>query len=263
MNIWWNLIKKEYRMVRISTFISLALLLIAGLWFVYLSHKYNVAIIIAPASFILVLMVFYPAIYMLKSLSWEFNIARHLWLHCPQPAWMLLSAKWANCLLQMLVIMVVTVALILWGVLISTIPPEVFNGLSHSNILSIIFEVGFYAALLVVAAGIYLGAWATFISVVSAAAKNLLGRYRWLAGIAAFLIATWGIGQLQQTWFYQQVTRWGQLNFQLHSLQEILAAKSFNIGIGQLYTGQVLFYFLLTVALLALSAWLIDHKVEV
>ena len=248
-------------MTRTAILISLAILLIAGLWFVYLSHRYNIGVIIAPATFVLFLLLFYPAIYMLKSLAWEFKVTPHLWLHCPQPAWMLLSAKLVNSLLQMLVIMIMTAALLLWGVLTSTFPEEL-NGLTRSNILSFIIEVGFYVAMLTIAASIYFGVWATFFSVVSAAARNLLGRYRWLAGIAAFMIATWGIGQLQQTWLCQQITHWGQLNIRLQSLPEI-PAVNIHLHMGQIYVGQILFYFLVTAALFALSAWLVDHKVEV
>jgi len=130
------------------------------------------------------------------------------------------------------------------------------------NIFSFIIETGIYTAVFTVAASIYIGAWATFISVVSAAARNLLGRYRWLAGIAAFVIATWGIGQLQQTWFYQQITRWGQLSIRLHNFPEIPAAN-IHPFLDQIYAGQILFYFLVTAILFALSVWLVDHKIEV
>jgi len=80
-----------------------------------------------------------------------------------------------------------------------------------------------------------------------------------------------GFGQLQQTWIYEQITCWGPINIRLLSLPEISGDYpthlSVNFGahlaMGQFYAGEILFYFLLTVALFALSAWLIDHKVEV
>ena len=261
MSAWWNLFKKEYRVTRTSALIFLAILLIGGLWLVYLSQRYSVGVIIGPTSMLLAFLVFYPATYILKSLSWEFKVTPHLWLHCPQPAWMLLSAKLAIGLFQMLVIMSITAALLFWGILNSSLPGQL-SGIIPSPI-SFLMEIGFYAALIIIAAGIYIGAWATLISVVSATAKNILGKFRWLAGIASFLVATWGMGQLQQTWIFQQITRWGQLHLRLQSLQDIPAPYRMHIQLDQLYTGQILFYLLLTILLFALSVWLIDNKIEV
>jgi len=270
MNVWWNLLQKEYRMTRNSALISLAILIIGGLWLVYLSYRYNIGIIIVPASFLLVLLLFFPAIYMVKSLAWEWKITPHLWLHCPQPAWMLLSAKLAIALLQMLSILLIAAALLLLGISISSIPEEV-GGIALTSLLSFIIEVGFYATIFSFAVSIYIGAWATLISVVNALAGNILGRFRWLAGTATFIVAVVGFGQLQQTWLYKLITGWGLINIKLQSLPELsrnfrthLSANSeVHMALGQFYAGEILFYLLLTVSLYALSAWLIDHKVEV
>jgi hypothetical protein len=262
MSAWWNLLKKEYRATRTSAIISLSILIAGGLWLVYLSQRYNAGVIIGPASFLLIFLMFYPAIYLLKSLSWEFKVTPHLWLHCPQPAWLLLLAKLTNGLFQMLIIMIIASVLLLWGVLNSPLPGQL-SGIVSSPV-SFFIEIGFYVAVIIIAAGIYIGAWATFISVVSATAKNILGRFRWLAGIAAFLAATWGMGQLQQTWIFQKVTNWGLLHLRLQSLENFPEAYSgMHLHLGQIYTGQILFYILFTVALFALSVWLIDNKVEV
>jgi hypothetical protein len=270
MNVWWNLFQKEYRMTRNSAFISLAILLIGGLWLVYLSYRYNLGVIFVPAAFLLIVLLFYPAIYIVKSLAWEWKVTPHLWLHCPQPAWMLLSAKLANALLQMLTIMVIAAGLLLLGVFISP-SLEQLGGLAPSSLISLIVEVGFYAAVFTVAAGIYIGSWATLISVLNALVANILGRFRWLAGVAVLIVAVVGFGQLQQTRIYELITRWGQIELRLLSLPEVAGnfraqmSASFepNMALGQFYAGEILFYFLLTAALFALSAWLIDHKVEV
>jgi hypothetical protein len=170
----------------------------------------------------------------------------------------------------MLAILIIAALLLVLGISVNPFP-EQLSGITPSSLFPLIVEVGFYAALFTVAASIYIGAWATLISVVNAVAGNILGRFRWLAGIAAFIVAVVGFGQLQQTWIYEQITCWGPINIRLLSLPEISGDYpthlSVNFGahlaMGQFYAGEILFYFLLTVSLFALSAWLIDHKVEV
>jgi hypothetical protein len=267
MSVWWNLLHKEYRMTRISAFLALAILSIGGLWLVYLSARYNnIGIIIAPAIFVLIFLLFYPAIYILKSLYWEWKVTPHLWLHCPQPAWVLLSPKMAVALLHMLVVMLITAALLLLGIWVNPISQEAGN-FTLSSLLPFIIEAGFYTAAFIFAASIYIGAWATLISVVTAMTANILGRFRWLAGVAVFAVAVAGFGHLQQSWIYEQITHWGHINIQLRSLQEIsgltVDVTGTHLVLGQIYTGEILFHLLLTVALFALSSWLIDHKVEV
>jgi hypothetical protein len=260
MNAWLNLLQKEFRMTRNSALLSLAILFIGGLWLVFLSYSRSIGIIFAPAAVLLVILLFYPAMYILKSLAWEWKVTPHLWLHCPQPAWMLLMAKLAIAMLQMLVIILITAGLLLLGISINT-NPEQLGGISiSSSLLPFVVEAGFYAAVFTIAASIYIGSWATLISVANGMAGNILGRFRWLAGIAVFAVATVGFGQLQQTWVYRQITHWGSFNIGMHNLP--LVPRT-NIAAGHLFAGEILFYFLLTLGLFALSAWLIDHKVEV
>jgi hypothetical protein len=259
MSAWMTLLQKEFRMTRNSALLSLAVLLVGGLWLVYLSYNRSLGIVFAPAAMLLVLLMFYPAIFMLRSLTWEWKVTPHLWLHCPQPAWMLLAAKLAIALLQMLAIIIVTALLLLLGISISP-QVEQQTGFSFSSLLPVILEAGTYAAVFAVAAGIYIGAWATLISVANALAGSILGRFRWLAGIAVFAVATVGLGWLQQTWFYKQITNWGAIDVRLYSLRELFPAHT---NTGQIFTGDILIFILLTVGLYALSAWLIDHKVEV
>lgn len=264
MNEWLNLFQKEYRMTRNSALISLVILLIGGLWLVYLSYLHNIGVIIVPAAFLLMILLFYPALYILRSLAWEWKVSPHLWLHCPQPAWMLLSAKLVNALIHVLVVMAITAALLSLGISINP-HPEQLSSVSPSALLLFIFiiEAGFYAAVFTVAASIYIGAWAILISVAIAMTGNILGRFRWLAGIAVFFVAAVGFGRLQQTWIYEQLTCWGPINIGMPG-HPLIPRMDITMGfVGQFYTGQIIFYLLLTAALFALSAWLIDHKVEV
>lgn len=266
MSAWWNLLHKEYRMTRTSALLMMAILLIGGIWLVYLSSRYNnIGIIFVPAVFLLFILLFYPAIYILRSLHWEWKVTPHLWLHCPQPAWMMLSAKLAVALLQMLVVMLTAAALLLLGIYVTSTPQEL-GVITLSSLLPFFIEAGFYTAVLVFAASIYIGAWAILISVVTALAANILGRFRWLAGAAVVVVAVAGFGRLQQTWIYDLITHRGAINIQLQHLPKVFDLTTINgapVVLGQFYAGQILFYLLVTVALFALSVWLIDNKVEV
>ena len=258
MSAWTTLLHKEFRMTRNSALLSLAIVLIGGLWLVYLSHDRSIAIILAPAVLVPVILMFYPAIFMLKSLAWEWKVTPHLWLHCPQPAWMLLSSKLATALLQMLAIIIITALLLLLGVSVN--PQQELDGINYSSLLAFVLEAGTYTAVFIFAASIYIGAWATLISTANYLAGSILGRFRWLAGIAVFAVATLGLGWLQQTSFYKQITDWGPIDIKLNSLQQLSLE---HITSSQIFIGDILVYFFLTVGLYALSAWLIDHKAEV
>lgn len=258
MSAWVNLFQKEYRMTRNATFISLAILLAGGLWLLYLSYRHNIAVLLIPAGFLLVFLLFYPAMYILRSLAWEWKVSPHLWLHCPQPAWMLLSAKLAHPLLHSLAVMALTAVLLTLGISISPHPEQL--GLNTADLLPLLFEAGFYAAAVIVAASIYISAWATMISVATVLAGQFLGRFRWVAGVAVFLAATAGVGRLEETGAYALITRWGMVNININHFSPF---PRMDINIGQFYAGEVLFYLLLTAALFALAAWLIDRKVEV
>ncbi|WP_421071866.1 hypothetical protein [Pelotomaculum propionicicum] len=259
MSAWLNLLQKEIRMTRNSALLTLAILLAGGLWLVYLSFSRSIGIIFVPAAMLLVVLLFYPAIYMLKSLAWEFKVAPHLWLHCPQPAWMLITAKLAVAMAQMLAIIIIAAGMLLLGVIINP-QPEQLAGIDFSTLLLFIMEAGTYAAVFTVAASIYIGAWGALIAVAFAIAGNYLGRFRWLAGIAVFIAATAGFSRLQETWLYKQITDWGAINI---GIQNLPLVSPTHINAAQIFAGDILVYSLLTVGLFALSAWLIDHKVEV
>lgn len=260
MSTWLNLLVKEFRLTRNSALLLFAIMFIGGFWLVYLSYSYNMGFVIGPAGLLLVVLLFYPAIYMLKSLAWEWKVTPLLWLHCPQPAWMLLTAKLAVAILQMTAIIIVAAGLLLLGIIINPQPEQLLGNISPSSLLPFVLETGTYAAIFTIAAGIYIGAWATVISVTNALAGNFLGRLRWLAGIVVFAVALLGFGQLQQTSAFRFITNWGEINI---SIQHLPLVQQTPINMGQVYAGEIIFYVLLTVALYALSAWLIDHKIEV
>lgn len=261
MNAWLTLLYKEYRMSRTSILIKLGVIIIGWLWLMYLSQHYKPGLILAPVPLLVFIALVYPAVFMLKYVSKELKHTPHLWLHSPQPAWMLLSAKLVMGLAYMSLMLLLN-AIFVYGVLFSNYLPEL-NDITIGTVASIITEAGAYLALFIFAAGIYLASWATLIAVVSAATRHILGRFHGLATFATLLAATWGMGRLTETWLYGKITHWGAINLSLQSYKNLPFRSDINIPYFPIYTGTILFYLVLTAALFTLSAWLIDHKVEV
>ncbi|MCL6560693.1 MAG: hypothetical protein K6U74_18250 [Firmicutes bacterium] len=261
MNAWLTLLYKEYRMIRTSILVQLGVVIIGGLWVVYLSQRYHPGLIMAPVSLLLFIALFYPALFMLKNVSRELKHTPDLWLHCPQPAWMLLSAKLVMVLAYTIVVLLLIAIFVYW-VLFSSSLPEL-TGIAAGTMASFITRAGAYLALFVFAAGIYLASWATLLAVVSAAARQILGRFHWLAALAVFFAATWGLGRLQATRLYEKATHWGALDFALQPFKDQMLSGHIHIAHSRIYAGEILFYLALTAALFALSAWLVNNSVEV
>ena len=260
MNPWWNLLKKEYRMSRTSILTILAIVLIAGLWLMY-SNRQHLGIVIAPASLLVIFALFYPVVFMLNSVSKELKNTPHLWLHCPQPAWMLLSAKLLTAVSYALLFLVLAGSAAYIALFFGQWPIHSTNITTEQAAL-VITELGLYASLAIIGSSIYLASWGTLMAVASATARNWLGRFRWLAGLAVLLIATWGMGWLHNSWLFTKATQWGRFNLMPLSLRSIIPANQGLEGI-EIYAGEIAAVFLATLAVFAVAAWLIDNKVEV
>ncbi|MCG8400316.1 MAG: hypothetical protein MJA84_01830 [Firmicutes bacterium] len=257
MNAWFNLFKKEYRMVRTSFLVMLVMLIIGGLWVMY-ANWHHLGIVLAPASLLFMSALFYPVFYMLAGVYNELRKTPHLWLHCPQPAWMLLSAKLVMALVVMLAMLLVGASFI-YLILFSV---SELTGIAVKTLALLVTEVGFYLAVAITGVSIYMAAWSSLIAVVTAGARHWLGRYNWLAGIATFIAATWGLGQFYQTWFFAKLTQWGAFNIKPATINQVLPAN-YSFGGLDIYAGQILVFAGITAAVFALCCWLIDNKVEV
>lgn len=260
MNEWWNLLKKEGRMIRSLMLISLAGLTGGGLWMFYKSLGYSLGVIMAPASLLIIFAMLTPAIYMFSSVTKELKQTPHLWLHCPQPSWMLLSAKLVTAIGFMLSILLLDAAFILLALITQNIPEQA--GLPMEQVVWFIAEAGAYGTLAIIGISIYLASWGTLIATVSAASRNWLGRFRGLAGLGVFIAGTWGMGKITHIPIFQTLTQWGGIPIRFQSIKSIFPQQYLEGG-PEIFAGQILIFLLFTLALFALSAWLIDNKVEV
>ncbi len=259
MNSWLNLIKKEYRMSRKSILAILVMMLIVGLWLMY-SNRQHMGIIFAPASLLVFFALVYPAIFMFSSVSKELKNTSHLWLHCPQPAWMLLTAKLLMAVIYMLLFLLLAASGVYIGLFLGQWPHGA--SMTTEQMALIITELGLYASLAITVAALYLASWSTLIVVVSATVRNWLGRFHRLASLAVFLVATWGMGWVYNSWLFTRVTQWGSFEIKPLSLR-YLSLASQDFGGPVIYTGQIVAIILAIVAIFALATWLIDNKVEV
>lgn len=239
----------------------LAMVIIAGLWVMY-SNRQHMGIIIAPASLLVPIALFYPVFFMLNSVSKELKNTPHLWLHCPQPAWMLLSAKLLTAVSHTLLFLALAGSAAYIALFFGQWPSHSTNIITTEQAAYILTELGLYASLAIIGISIYMASWGTLIAVASATARNWLGRFRWLAGLAVLLVATWGMGWVHDSWLFAQATKWGSFKIKPHTLSQIIPANQGFDGI-QIYTGEIAAIIIATLAVFALAAWLIDNKVEV
>lgn len=260
MNAWLNLFKKEWRMLRNILLISLAALAGAGLYLYYRSMGYHLGIVMAPASLLVIFALFTPAIYMFSSVAKELKQTAHLWLHSPQPAWMLLSTKLVVAVAFMLIVLLLDAGFVFLTIFTQDIPQQ--TGFTPQQITWFLLEAGTYGLLTLLGVSLYMASWSTLVVVATAAVRNALGRFKGLVGLAVFLAGTWGMGKVVDSAPFEGLTHWGAIPIRLHSLKQFIPAEHYANG-PEIYAGLILAFTLITLALFALSAWLIDNKVEV
>ncbi len=101
----------------------------------------------------------------------------HLWLLCPQPAWMLLMAKLAVAMLPMIAIIIITVGMLLLEYYTNP-NPNSWPASALRPCFTFVLETGTYAAVFTIARQYLHWSLGTLISVANALAGNLLGRFR-------------------------------------------------------------------------------------
>ncbi len=262
MGEWVSLLKKEFKMARPRVLWGLVVLIVAGFVDVFLAYRFGRPGAATVLAFMAVTFhIFYLAIYMLKSLSSEWNNA-HLWLHLPRSGWSLISAKLASGLIALLVSFGITCIFSLWVVAIDLNSFAQFNVLPQIELIwSAILHYGWMIVLLIITSAIYTGLWAMMISVAMASTRNFIKKEkgRFFVGVGVFLIPTWGIGALQNTSVYDLLVKWGTVNLPLTALngiENVHVQPAFHVG-------EILFYTLVSAAVFYLSGWLLDNKVEV
>ncbi|KRF04816.1 hypothetical protein ASG89_21175 [Paenibacillus sp. Soil766] len=246
MRAWTALFLKDFRITRSIFFIGLVMNALIVMLTLYLGMIANDSLLIfLPLVAAVIFHVLYMPITLLISLKTEAN-QLHLLLHNPRPASILMLSKLVNSL-----IMIVCSLLMLY----------LMSGLLIIPKFSLIesywtdtWNSGILIALHTILISIVFGVWIILLWTLFHFLKNKIGRWSWFLLIAAVVVPSWINALFENTPLYQVLTKWGGITYYF---------PSFNISPIQTYAGEYVYSFLIIIGLFALTAWIIDNKVEV
>ncbi len=265
MNAWTSLLAKDFRLMRTPFLIGLLLLLVLnGAIYLFNMDGHPARISLAASFPLWMAHFFYLPVYIFFALLGE-SRTMHLWLHHPQRAWYLMSSKLVNALAAMAISLTINFMYML--VMVRTVMSDVVQVTINWERL---FALGMIFNLFMLMVSLYLAMWIYFIWTIYQTSKTRFGKLSWLIVIAALLLPTWGMAELQSTALYGALAEWGattvNLGAYLHSLfnnpDSFLTPAMDDVTIS-IYFGEIVFYLLVTAVLFLISGWLLDEKVEV
>lgn len=250
MDAWRALLGKELRLNRSLTLGGTLVAACAGGLAVVLACRSQAGSAVLAA--LVALHGAYLAIYMLVSLTRDWELTTHLWLHSPQSGGTLLSAKLAGGILSMLAPVALLSLFALW-----TTATEI-QWIDEP--WPVVLQYGAVWVLLVVVLAVYIGVWATTLWVVLTAPRAVPRGLRALLATAGLLAASVGTVALRATPAYALIVRWGALHLPLRPIQYDVPG----LGLIQpLYVGECLLCAAVVAALLYCAGWLLDRHAEV
>lgn len=265
MSSWLAIVRKDLRLTRAHDLVSLIGIVIVESLLLYVAYRTHTGAATVLSVFLLGLHAFALPVYVYMSLGREWRKTSPLWLHLPQPGWMLLGSKFVCGLVQMLVSFVVTGLFTFWLLAVDNPNLTVLSRLGDPQVLRFDLQVAGWFTAAVFGFALYMAVWGGLISVVMRSVRNALGRWRWLIGLALVLLATWGMDGLQQSAIYDTLFHWGawHITFTLPAHLFGRPGGPATVSPFTLYAGDLLFNLLLIVALFSVSAWLLDRRAEV
>ena len=250
MDAWRALLGKELRLNR-SLILGGALVAacVGGLAVVLAYHSQAGSAVLAA---LMGLHAAYLAAYMLVSLTRDWELTSHLWLHSPQSGRTLLSAKLVSGILSMLAPVALLSLFALW-----TTAVEIQR---IDEPWPVILQYGFVWVLLVAALALYTGVWATTLWVVVTAPRAVPRGLRVLLATTGLLAASVGTVAVRSAPAYTLIVRWGAVHLPLRPIQYDVPG----LGLIQpLYVGECLFCAAVLAALLYCAGRLLDRHAEV
>lgn len=264
---WWSLYLKELRLTRTNFLINIGVLFIVAILSFVLVERYNPLFLIPIISLIIVAHFFYLFFAMLDSLRQEWKQKTSIfWLNIPSSGWQLLTAKFVAAMSQLFISLSVTFVIVylllqrsIVNVSDSTIPVLIVENFQS------LWWMPFFGVFI---GALNLGAFSTFIYMM---AKSIR-KWGWLLGIIIVVFANWLWSNFQETAIYKAATEWGSILSEKELVNSLFVQfDSMNdaptVGIettnqAVIYFGSTLVNLLVVVAILYVSAWLLDHKVE-
>ncbi len=269
MNAWTGLLKKEYHLSRTGYFIGLGIMIFIAALAYLASIRFGEPGIMLAISVMLVLShMFYLPGHLFTSLNTE-GKQLHLWLHTPQSARSLISAKLAISTVAMLVSLAIS-SLIAYFALINVFDTnewllfkqEVLNQLDVSMMDMI--QMGLFGVIHLILLSINFTIWIIFLWTIYNLFKRKIGRLSWLVVIVTIAIPTWLFSKFQGTVMYDWLTNWGRM--ELKFLPTSGYSFTGNVGaphVHYVHLGDYVIHLIILVGIFFLSTWLLDEKVEV
>ncbi|OIJ11172.1 hypothetical protein BKP37_16060 [Anaerobacillus alkalilacustris] len=263
---WLTLYKKEIRLTKTKFLLNIIFLLMVAVLFYVLIERYSPMFIMLTIPLIIVHL-FYLFFAMIDSLRLEWKQkTSFFWLNIPRNGWELLSAKFLAATTQLFVSLLTTFMIIYFLLKQSsgkfsdpTIPQFLFE--QYQSFWWILFFGIFVGSL-------QFGAVSTFIFMMSKSIR----KWGWLIGVAITLGAGWLWSRFQETVIYKGITEWGVIlntdtimnSFIIH-IDEIGGDPTLDMEAATeavLYIGTTVVDIVVVVAVLFISSWLLDNKVE-
>lgn len=265
MSPWLAIVRKDLRLTRAHDLVSLIGIVIVESLLLYVAYRTHSGVATVLSFFLLGLHAFALPVYVYMSLGREWRKTSPLWLHLPQPGWMLLGSKFVCGLVQMMVSFVVTGLFSVWLLAVDNPNMVVLTHLGDPQVLRFDLQVAGWFTAAVFGFALYMAVWGALISVVMRSVRHALGRWRWLIGIALVLLATWGMDGLQQTAIYDTLFHWGAWSVALTLPVHLFGRPGgpATVSLFNVYAGDLLFNALLFAVLFTVSAWLLDRRAEV
>ncbi|MGO4498409.1 hypothetical protein AB4114_21255 [Paenibacillus sp. 2RAB27] len=246
MRVYKALFLKDFRLIRSVFLIGLvmnALIIILTLYLGMIAE--NTLFIFLPLVAAVIFHVLYMPITLLISLKTEAN-QLHLWLHNQRPASILMLSKLGNSLIMNVISLLMLY--LMSGLLI----------IPKFRLIEKYWTDTWYSGLLIflhtIMISILIGIWVILLWALYYYLKNKIGRYSWFFLIAAVIVPSWMNTLFENTALYRVLTKWGGITYHF---------PSFAISPIQTYAGEYVYNFLIIIGLFALTAWIIDNKIEV
>ncbi|GGL49837.1 hypothetical protein [Sporolactobacillus putidus] len=253
MAVWTTLLKKEMRLGGLGFFIFLICQLAVMALGIYLAFRSGSRAAITVTGLVLIGFHFlYLFGYMVVNVSME-KKTFHLWLHNPLPGWSMLAAKLVSGIIYMTLSLLV-VGIYTWiGYLMSgptavSPSPEVH-----------IYRIATLAVAYIYWIAIYTGIIFTFLWIVLLCMRSRIGKWAWIFMIAGLGVVTFLLVKFVQLGLYTAVTEWGELP---ESVIGFWLSTPAIHTVVPVYFGSFVFDFLVMAIFFSLSAWLMDHKLE-
>ncbi|WP_044894686.1 hypothetical protein [Bacillus alveayuensis] len=259
MNKWKGLLRKEFHISKTGILVSIALVIAVHLIAYIFSLKYNDPLIMFIPSIVLVaLHSFYLTVFMYVSLQAEAKHL-HLWLYTPHSAFNLLAAKLLTGMVGFLFSFSISGMFAYIGLLNLRgvyIAEETWETM-------LILKSGLLSGISIALFAIYLAIWLVFYWTIFQTLKRFMAKFSFLAVVIISFLIAWLGNSFQKTVLYEKLTKWGY--FDITFVKNVVVNNKHVIveKARELPIGMFVYYSFIAIGLFALSAWLIDRKVEV